>query len=349
VLVVDDNRINLKVALAWLDKHNIQADSAESGAEALEKVREKRYHLLFMDHMMPDMDGIETTARIRGMGDEWYRTAPIVALSANVVKGALDAFLSNGMNDFLPKPIDAHALNRVLKKWLPREMVRTEGLERESEASGEGQEYEALLGELERVPGLDVRRGIAGVGDKKRSYINILLQACSEMPGYISAIKSSLAEEDWHNYTIRMHAMKSAFANIGASSISRWALDLESASRNGNTAKCENETDAICNAMIALHEALLRTSLITTYDRRKKTPSDIASIKEKLEKLKESCLNGMSDEADQMAAELADAGFDKHVEDSLGEIRLQVNSYEFERAVELIEALFDYMSSVKSE
>jgi CheY-like chemotaxis protein/anti-sigma regulatory factor (Ser/Thr protein kinase) len=348
VLVVDDNRTNIKVALAWLDTHNIQADSAESGAEAIERAREKRYHLLFMDHMMPGMDGIEATARIRALEDEWYRTAPIVALSANAVKGMRDVFLSSGMDDFLAKPIEARELNRVLKKWLPGDMIKIEAREKKDDADVGSQEYDLLLSELDRIEGLDVWSGISGVGGAKRAYINILLQACSEMTGYVCAIRDAFEKYDWDDYAIRMHAMKSAFANIGAGKISRWALDLESASKNGDISKCEKETGPICDAMTEFHEALLKTSLIPAYDRRKKKIArDIVYIEEKLEKLKESCLDGMSDEADQIASELADTSFDEHMEESLCEIRRQVNSYDYEIAVELIEALFDYISSIK--
>jgi PAS domain S-box-containing protein len=123
VLVVDDNAINLKVALAYLETHNIHAETAESGMEALSKIKEKHYQLIFMDHMMPEMDGIETTRRIRAMDDEWSRRVPIIALSANAVTGARELFLEGGMNDFLYKPIEAGELNRLLAKWLPPEMV----------------------------------------------------------------------------------------------------------------------------------------------------------------------------------------------------------------------------------
>jgi CheY-like chemotaxis protein len=118
VLVVDDNPINLKVAAACLARHNINADLAQGGHEALGKLREKRYHMLFIDHMMPGMDGLEAAARIRAEAG-WRRSVPIVALSANAAPGAREMFLDSGMDDFLPKPIDACALGSMLRKWLP--------------------------------------------------------------------------------------------------------------------------------------------------------------------------------------------------------------------------------------
>jgi PAS domain S-box-containing protein len=121
VLVVDDNRINLKVAVAYLARHNIRADTASSGAEAIRRVRERRWDLVLMDHMMPEMDGLEATRVIRSLPEG--RDIPIVALSANAVAGARELFIEAGMNDFIPKPIDPGALNRVLLEWMPAHMT----------------------------------------------------------------------------------------------------------------------------------------------------------------------------------------------------------------------------------
>jgi len=122
VLVVDDNEINLIVALELLKQYDIQADMAMSGTEALRMMDEKRYDLIFMDHMMPDLDGIETTERIR-MYKDWRSEVPIVALTANAVSGMKELFLESGMNDFVSKPIEIDTLNRVLKTWLSIEKL----------------------------------------------------------------------------------------------------------------------------------------------------------------------------------------------------------------------------------
>ncbi|MDR3230819.1 MAG: diguanylate cyclase [Synergistaceae bacterium] len=126
VLVVDDNAINLTVALGYLLKHGIRAERAESGRECLAMVRDREYDLVFMDHMMPDMDGLETTRRIREMDDERFRLLPIVALSANAIIGVKQIFIDAGMNDYISKPIDPRELNRVLMRWLPGEKLTLE-------------------------------------------------------------------------------------------------------------------------------------------------------------------------------------------------------------------------------
>ena len=117
VLVVDDNVVNLKVAEGLLKTYKIQVDTAFGGAQALEMVKETDYDLVFMDHMMPDMDGIDTTIAIRGLGGR-HTQLPIIALSANAISGVKEMFIAEGLDDFLPKPIDMAKLDAMLKKWL---------------------------------------------------------------------------------------------------------------------------------------------------------------------------------------------------------------------------------------
>lgn len=118
ILVVDDNKVNVKVLSAFLKHFKVTADAALSGAEALEMVKQKKYDLIFMDHMMPDMDGVETAKRIRAMDDRYYHDAPIIACTANVVKGVEEMFIAAGMNDFVPKPIQLEVLQEKMARFL---------------------------------------------------------------------------------------------------------------------------------------------------------------------------------------------------------------------------------------
>lgn len=118
VLVVDDNETNLSVAKGLLLPYKMTVDTAESGYKAIELLKTVKYDLIFMDHMMPEMDGVETTAYIRKMDGDFYRNVPIVALTANAISEAKDMFLSSGFNDFISKPIEMSELNRVLKTFV---------------------------------------------------------------------------------------------------------------------------------------------------------------------------------------------------------------------------------------
>ncbi len=120
-LVVDDNDINLVIAESILSNYGAEVTCAASGTEAIELIKECDYDIVFMDHMMPVMDGVDTTRLIRALGEEKFARMPIVALTANVVGDVRDMFLENGMNDFLSKPLEFDEIERVLAQWLPPE------------------------------------------------------------------------------------------------------------------------------------------------------------------------------------------------------------------------------------
>ncbi|MDR1247382.1 MAG: response regulator [Clostridiales Family XIII bacterium] len=122
VLVVDDIDVNLSVAEALLGTFEIEPTLAQSGETAIDFVNDNRYDLIFMDHMMPGMDGVETAHRIRALGGR-NETVPIVALTANAISGVEEMFLKNRMDGFLPKPLDIALLNLCLRKWLPPDLI----------------------------------------------------------------------------------------------------------------------------------------------------------------------------------------------------------------------------------
>ena len=123
VLVVDDNLVNRKVAVGLMRPFAMQVDAAKSGKEAIEMIQQKEYHLVFMDHMMPDMDGVETTHVIRSLEGEYYKNVPIIALTANAISGVKEMFLEEGMNDFIAKPINVKELSEKILDWLPFELL----------------------------------------------------------------------------------------------------------------------------------------------------------------------------------------------------------------------------------
>jgi len=124
ILVVDDIGINLMIAKETLLSFGCVVDTAESGAKAVEMIKENDYDMVLMDHMMPEMDGVDVTRIIRSLPEDKYQTLPIVALTANVVGDVRDMFLMNGMNDFLSKPLEHSELQRVLREWLPSGKLR---------------------------------------------------------------------------------------------------------------------------------------------------------------------------------------------------------------------------------
>lgn len=125
--MVDDNIMNLKVALGLLKPYQMTILTAESGTEAIEMVRKNPdYNIIFMDHMMPGMDGVEAAHAIREIPGEYFQNVPIVALTANAVSGAREMFLSEGFQGFVTKPIEMSAMERTLRRLLPEALIEHE-------------------------------------------------------------------------------------------------------------------------------------------------------------------------------------------------------------------------------
>jgi len=221
VLVVDDNAINLKVALAYLATHHIQADTAASGLEALKKMEEKQYDLVFMDHMMPEMDGLEATARIRAMENGWCKTVPIIALSANAVSGVRELFLGNGMNDFLPKPINAAELNRVLIQWLPRNMFTLSQKKAQKSDRPQGLPAEEMA--------IDRAAGIANSAHNAAFYEQLLADFKLNHEADPQKIREALDKKDYAVARRLAHTLKSTAALIGAKTLAATSLAMEEA------------------------------------------------------------------------------------------------------------------------
>ena len=228
VLSVDDVPTNLSVLEGLLKMYEVRVVSCKSGTEALNAVKEAPFDLVFMDYMMPEMDGIEVTRNIRSLTDDYpyTGTVPVVALSANAVLGAEEMFLQNGLDDFLSKPIDAGKLYDILVKWIPADKWENidEPGDEESPAAASGIKLE----------GVNVHKGINNTGGDVANYLEILSVFRKDGLNKIKEITSSFNSADLPLYTIHVHALKSAAANIGAEHLSDSARFLEDAGRRGD-------------------------------------------------------------------------------------------------------------------
>jgi len=242
VLVVDDVQSNLYVAKGLLAPYGLRIETTDSGVKAVEKIKGGGvYDIIFMDHMMPVMDGIEAARAIRGMGYD----RPIVALTANAIVGQAEMFMRNGFDAFIPKPIDSRKLNAVLNEFIrdkkPPEVV--EAARRERRAKEEAKEKEAAeekkteLSEMEKYFLVDAENVV------------------SALEG-IRAKENALGEEDIHSYEVTVHGAKSALANIGETGLSETARALEQAAKEKNIAVITEETPAFIGALKSLIKKL---------------------------------------------------------------------------------------------
>ncbi|MDE7277590.1 MAG: response regulator, partial [Lachnospiraceae bacterium] len=228
VLVVDDNRMNIRVVEGLLKEYQIGVTYAASGQEALQLIDDMSYDFVFMDHMMPEMDGIEAMHRIREKVGHYYRKLPIIALTANAAPGNREMFLEEGFDDFISKPIEVSVLERVLKRNLPAEKLVFQTKTEAEETAEPQQGKEKLV-----IGSLDVEKGMLYCGGKEE-YLNIL-EACYEERHESWQLLEELFEgHDWKNYTIKIHALKSMMQNIGALSLSARAKALELAGKRND-------------------------------------------------------------------------------------------------------------------
>lgn len=246
VLVVDDNAINLKVAVGLMRPYHMQVITADSGREAIFLLRSKDFDLVFMDHMMPDLDGVETTKLIREMNDEYYKKLPIIALTANAVNGVREMFISAGLNDYIAKPIELSALNRALKAWLPKELIKRPAAEeiyandRRTPRSGA---FQNTVPDKNKI--FDVETGIFYTGGDEETYEEILNVYVRKGPEKLKFIEQLFEEKSWKNYVIEVHALKSSSLTIGAAKLSEMAKELELAGKAGDYSVIEKKNAAM--------------------------------------------------------------------------------------------------------
>jgi CheY-like chemotaxis protein len=203
-------------------------DSCLNGEEALKLAQENSYDLVLMDHMMPGMDGIETTRAIRALPGEYFQKLPIVVLTANAIAGMRDMFLEMGFNDYISKPIEIVKLDELIARWIPAE---------KQIKAGRGIKREALSGTTEiLIPGVDTQKGVAMTGGTEAGYRKVLAQFRKDAAERLPVFSMTLAETALATFATQAHALKSAAGTIGAAEVSAEAAELEAAGKTGDLA-----------------------------------------------------------------------------------------------------------------
>ena len=227
ILAVDDNQMNLLVVKNLLKETKMQITTCMSGAESLELMRNKQFDIILLDHMMPGMDGIETLKRSKQLSDNKSKDAPIIALTANAIAGVREMYLEEGFNDYISKPIDGMALEELLLKYLPvAKVILTENTCETKSAEPVTEEWKD-----EKENNIDFDLGIQYCAGSEELYIEILNMYYDMYDTVHSELERFINEEDWNNYTINIHALKSNSLNIGAKTLSEQCLQLELAGK----------------------------------------------------------------------------------------------------------------------
>ncbi len=232
VLVTDDNLINLRVAHGILSYYGLDVDTASNGRDAIEMCRHKDYALVFMDQMMPEIDGIEAMQKIRTISPHYALDGDckIIVLTADAIKGTKEHLLEKGFDEYLGKPLNIPQLERLFKRYISEDRITYESPTRESQADANSQ-LEYLRSTL---TGVEIKKGILNCGGDVNDYIKILKITYDYGPKQLAELKSDWEAKNYDNYIIKIHSLKSTSLNIGAMDISAEARKQEELGRQGN-------------------------------------------------------------------------------------------------------------------
>ena len=238
ILVVDDSEMNLFVVENLLKKTKIQITRSMSGKDCLEKIVENHYDVIFLDHMMPEMDGIETLERAKVLPDSQCKDTPIIALTANAISGVREMFIGKGFTDYLSKPVDSKELERMLQKYLPPEKVLpADEVERWKDGKVESSEVESSEVESNNSSlqtsnsslNIDVDLGMQYCGGMEDMYKEFIKMFCDRKEETQKKLQDAFDAENWKDYTTFIHALKSGSLSVGGKILSEQSKELEMA------------------------------------------------------------------------------------------------------------------------
>lgn len=295
ILIVDDNTINLRVESSLMKNYRFTIDTALSGMEALEKLESKDYDMVFMDHMMPEMDGVDTLHRIRDKAGIYYANIPVIALTANAVAGAKEMLIAEGFQDFLSKPVEIASMHRILEKYLPdaKKIYDFEDYATDVQ-SGEtvynNHERDTIYEQLHnpqasvKEPGaetawedtaadIDEKQGALYCGSLE-DFEDILKIHYEDYEENSRKIQAFYDSKDWKNYVILVHGLKSSMKSVGIMKLSDMCLGLELAGKENRIDYILKNHDAMMAEYGRIHDVIGNRLGIT-----QKINADLTNIK----------------------------------------------------------------------
>jgi signal transduction histidine kinase/CheY-like chemotaxis protein len=372
ILIVDDMVTNLDVTAGLLAPYKVKIDRVLGGMEAINLIQKNRYDIVFMDHMMPGMDGIEATAVIRAWEKETYRKKiaefpsetpevfpaeiPIIALTANAISGMKELFLEKGFNDYLSKPMEISRLDDLLGRWIPDEKKIKEGKGKRPETknakrtengvSGEPQTPPILAGDsvdgIPAVEGLDIAKGLANTGGTEEGYRKVLSSFIWDAEDRLKHInvppnpeKDSLAA-----FTVHVHALKGAARSVGAVELSVEAARLEAAGRNGDMEVIREQLPSFCERLSALTGKIGEMLAGSGEQDAAGGPEDDSALRERAGPLREALESINMTEIGRLIAEMERLAGNPKTRQIIAGLSRQVLMGEYDEAIETLDGLF---------
>ena len=324
ILIVDDNEMNLKVAVGLLKPLEMKVDLASGGKEAIRMARKTKYDIIFMDHMMPVMDGVETTEQLRALEGDYFKNVPIIALTANAQADAREKFAQAGMDDFVAKPIEMKEICSKIKRWLPRELVLTGGqksAETGTAANGD---------ELPDLPGIDSLSGIRCCGGKEM-WLSLLGDFYRLIEPKATKLEKCLADDLIRDYTIEVHALKNTARMIGANHLSDCFRHMEDCGNAGNVDSIRRETPDLLREYREFKEILKPFGEEQNAEKQETTAEN---LKEQLKQIHDAMDQFDLDGADEAMKELEKYKLPKECEERMEQLRVGMADVMMEEVME---------------
>ncbi|MDR3205244.1 MAG: response regulator [Deltaproteobacteria bacterium] len=363
ILLVDDIPTNLMVAEGLLAPYKVKTMACLSGPEAIKAAQSSNFGMLFIDHMMPGMDGVNTLAKIRELGGP-YLTTPAVALTANAIVGFREKLLSLGFDDYISKPMDLGELKALMERWVPepyRQRLQTGQGPGPTSTPAPTQLAQGAVDFVSKlyVPGMDPRRGLALCGDSPEKYLQVLKVFLSDSETILAKLKE-IERNPPDNLRLEQlyqaaHAVKSALANIGGQGLAQQAAKLEHAAKDGDSSaltdgRLTEFSRQLENLTELIYQLENHQKPLSKVDEEKPTiekpvakplPEKIeleAFSPEKLEfkKLKMAIKAYDLSKADQLIEKLSSTA-DIHIKNALEEVSLKILISDFDQAVKIID------------
>ena len=313
----------------------MQIDTADGGRKALEMIKNKRYDLIFMDHMMPDMDGIETVQTMRKMEGDYFAQVPVIALTANAVVGAKEKFLAAGMNDLVGKPMDMKEVCGKIRKWLPKEKIQKQNVVKP--ASTEQNPYEVPV-----IEGIDSSVGLKNSGTLSL-WLSLLGDFYRLIDGKSEKLETCLKEHDIRNYTIEVHALKNTARMIGAVELSERFYRMEQLGNDEDYDTIIKENPGVLE-LYRSYKPILAPYAKEEDDEKKQVSGE--QLIEILEQLKMAMDTFDLDTADAAFAELKECELPQELEASMGKLSEYMADVAMEEVLAEAEAMIKKLRSI---
>ncbi|MCM1264398.1 MAG: response regulator [Butyrivibrio sp.] len=348
VLVVDDNAVNRKVFGNLLNQTQVKITEAESGAKCLELTKQKKFDIIFLDHMMPEMDGIETLARIKKDSGNLCGNIPVIALTANAISGAREKYLQAGFSDYLSKPIVSSKLEKMLLDYLPGELIK----EADKNAQTAGAEADSMdlgqpdLDNLPMVDGLDWNYAWLHLSEMEllqttvEDFYKQIPTAAKKLAAYYQDICTKGVFE---NYRIQVHAMKSLSATIGILPLSGMAKILEDAAKDEKSEIIQKLHTVFMAEWNSYREKLDGVFGIVNAD-EKEEAEDISIICALLEMLRTAMQEMDFDEADEKMKAIYTYRYKDDVQKNIELLNEYVENLDVEQAENCIQTIIGQLS-----